>query len=165
MKLKDKVAIVTGAARGIGRAHALRLARLGADVVISDIDLKSHQEFDEEIPAGSVVEEVKALGAEAIGIQADVGKEDQVKAMVSQTLSEFGRIDILINNAGGLAGDIAKSFASSVSIEDLTATMDRNLTGTIFCCQAVAETMKEQKWGRIVTTSSQAGLQAQDNGV
>lgn len=165
MKLKGKVALVTGAARAIGRSHALRLARLGADVVINDINLESFKEFGEEITAPTVVDEVKALGVRSIGIEADVGKKDQVETMVKRVLDEFGHIDILINNAGGLAGEVFQSFASSVSEEDLRATFDRNLMGTIFCCQAVAEPMKAQGWGRIVNTGSQAGLQAQQGGI
>jgi len=165
MKLQRKVALVTGAARAIGRAHALRLASLGADVIINDIDLESFTEFGEEITAPTVVDEVRALGVCSIGIEADVGKRDQVEAMVKRVLAEFGHIDILINNAGGLAGEMSQSFASSVSEEDLQATSDRNLMGTIFCCQAVAGSMKEQGWGRIVTTASQAGLRAQQGGV
>jgi 3-oxoacyl-[acyl-carrier protein] reductase len=165
MKLKGKVAVVTGAARAIGRSHALRLAGLGADVVVNDIDLESFKEFGEEITAPTVVDEVTALGVRCIGVEADVGKKDQVEAMVGRALSEFGHIDILVNNAGGLAGEVRESFASSVSQEDLRATLDRNLMGTIFCSQAVAEPMKAQGWGRIVNTSSQAGLQAQGRGI
>jgi len=165
MKLKGKVALITGAGRGIGRAHAFRLARLGADIVINDINLKSHEEFDEEITADSVMDEVRALGVRCIGLEADVGKKDQAEAMVQQAIKEFEHVDILINNAGGIAGKPAESFASRVSEEDLRATMDRNLMGTIYCCQAVAEHMKAREWGRIVTTSSQAGLRSQMGGV
>jgi 3-oxoacyl-[acyl-carrier protein] reductase len=165
VKLKGRVALVTGAARGIGRAHALRLAQLGADVVINDINLEAYKEFGETITAATVMDEVKALGVRSTGIEAHVGRKDQVEAMVKKVLDEFGHIDILINNAGGLAGEVAASFASSVSEEDLEATFDRNLMGTIFCCQAVAEPMKAQKWGRIVTTSSQAGMRAQQGGI
>jgi len=165
MKLKGKVALVTGAGRGIGRAHALRLAGLGADVAINDINLKSHEEFDEEITAGSVMDEVEALGVRSLGIEANVGRQDQATAMVEKVVQEFGRLDILINNAGGIAGLPAESFASSVSFEDLKATVDRNLMGTIFCSQAAAIPMKEQNWGRIVNTSSQAGMRSQGRGV
>jgi 3-oxoacyl-[acyl-carrier protein] reductase len=165
MKLKGKVALVTGAARGIGRAHALRLARLGADIAINDINLNSYKEFGETITASSVVEEIEALGVRAIGIESDVGKKEQAEGLIRDVTSEFGSIDILINNAGGLAGGILESYASSVSFEDLKETLDRNLMGTIFCSQAVAESMKAGKWGRIVNTSSQAGLQAQGGGI
>jgi len=165
MKLAGKVALITGAARAIGRAHALRLASLGADIVINDVNLESFREFDERIGAASVVEEVRTRGVRCLGIEADVTKKDQVEAMVQKALGVFGRIDILINNAGGLAGEVLTSFASSVSEGDLRATIDRNLLGTIFCCQAIAPSMKTLGWGRIVNTSSQAGLQAQQGGV
>lgn len=165
MKLNGRVALITGAARAIGRSHALRLARLGADIVINDLDLSSYKEFGEKIMAPTVVEEVRALGVRCIGIEADVGLKSQVVEMVHRVLEEFGRVDILVNNAGGLAGEVAKSYAGSVSEEDLKATLDRNLLGTIYCCQAVAEPMKARRWGRIVNTSSQAGLQAQRGGI
>lgn len=165
MKLKGKVALVTGAARGIGRAHALRLARLGADVAINDINLDSYKEFGENITASSVVEEINALGVRAIGIESDVGKKEQAEELIRDVTKELGHIDIMINNAGGLAGEILESYASSVSFEDLKATLDRNLMGTIFCSQAVSGSMKVRKWGRIVNTSSQAGLQAQAGGI
>lgn len=161
MKLQGKVAIVTGAARAIGRAHALRLAKLGADLVINDndINLESYKEVGEEIGGETVVEEVRALGVRAIGIEAGVSRKAEVSGMVQQVLAELRRIYILINNAGGLAGEVMASQASVVLEKDLLATIDRNLMGTIFCCQVVAEPMKEQGWGRIVNTSSQAGIQ------
>jgi NAD(P)-dependent dehydrogenase (short-subunit alcohol dehydrogenase family) len=164
MKLKGRVALITGAARAIGRSHALRLARLGADIVINDLNLESYKEFEEKITAPTVVDEVRALGVRGIGIEADVGKKPQVEAMVEKVLDEFGHIDILINNAGGLAGDVMKSYASLAPEEDIRATLDRNLMGTIFCSQAVAGPMKQQRGGRIVNTSSQAALQAQAGG-
>jgi len=165
MKLKGRVAIVTGAARGIGRAHALRLAHLGADVVINDIDLEAWKEFDEQLTAATVMDEVKAFGVRSIGIETDASQKDQVEKMVRKVLDEFGHIDILINNAGGLAGEIPRSYASTVPEDQLRLTFERNLMSTIFCCQAVSPTMKEQRWGRIVNTSSQAGMRAQDGGV
>lgn len=164
-KLKGKVALVTGGARAIGRAHALRLACMDADVVINDVNLESFKEFGEEISAPTVMDEVRNLGVRCMGIAADVGKKDQVEDMVKKTLADFGRIDILINNAGGLAGQIIKSFASLVSEKDLRATFDRNLMGTIYCSQAVAPSMKKHQWGRIVNTASQAGLQTQQGGI
>jgi len=165
MKLNGKVALVTGAARGIGQAHALRLARLGADVAINDINLESFKEFDEEIEAGSMVELIQREGVRSIGIEASVCDENEAKGIVEQVVSELGRIDILINNAGGIAGKAGESFASSVSFEDIKNTVDRNLMGTIFCCQAAAPHMKVQEFGRIVNTSSQAGLRSQGSGV
>jgi len=164
-KLKGKVALVTGAARGLGRVYALRLAVLGADVVINDIDLHSSQEFGEELTAESVMAEVEALKARSMGIQCDVGDKKAVDDMIARIVSEFGRLDILIANAGGLAGQVLESFASSVSEADLHATLNRNLLGTIYCCQAAANPMKDQNSGKIITVASQAGLQAQSGGV
>ncbi len=164
-KLKGKVAIVTGATRGIGRGHALRLGQLGADVIINDISLDAWKEFSEELTAPTVMDEVKKFGVRSIGIETDVTKKDAVEKMVKEALDEFGHIDILINNAGGLAGEIPQSYASSVPEDQLRATIDRNLMGTIFCSQAVAPSMKAQKWGRIVNTSSQAGMRSQEGGV
>ena len=165
MKLKGKTALITGAGRGIGRAHALRLATLGADIVINDIDLDSHKEFNETITAPTVMDEVRALGVNCIGLQADVTHKKEVEAMVENIIDRFGTIDILINNAGGLAGDVMNSFAATMNETDLMATLNRNLVGTIFCSQAVSGIMKEKGWGRIVNTSSQAGMQAQQGGV
>jgi 3-oxoacyl-[acyl-carrier protein] reductase len=165
MKLKGKVALVTGAARGIGQAHALRLAQLGANVAINDINLESFKEFDETIEADSIVELIESHGVAAIGIEANVCDEADAKGMVDQVVSKFGRIDILINNAGGIAGLPKDSYASSVSFEDIKNTMDRNLMGTIYCSQAAVVHMKENQFGRIVNTSSQAGLRSQGAGV
>jgi len=164
MKLEGQVAVVTGAGRGIGRAYALRLAGLGADVVINDIDLESAREFNEELTAPTVMDEVKNLGVRCQGIQADVRDKNAVDAMFQQVLNEFGRVDILVNNAGGMAGDRTRSFAASMPEEDIRATFDRNLMGTIFCSQAAAIPMKQQRYGRIITVSSQAGMRGSPRG-
>lgn len=164
-KLKGKVALVTGAARGIGQAHALRLARLGADVAVNDINLQSFKEFDETIDADSIEALVASHGVRCNGYEADVCNERDAKNMVDTVVENFGRLDILVNNAGGIAGKPAESFASSVSLADITSTMDRNLLGTIFCCQAAAAHMKPRGFGRIVNTSSQAGMRSQGAGV
>ena len=164
MKLKGQVAVVTGAGRGIGRAHALRLAKLGADVVINDINLESAKEFDEELTAPTVMDEVKALEVRCLGIQADVSDKKAVDSMFEQILSEFGRVDILVNNAGGLAGDRTKSYASKMPEADVRATFNRNLMGTIFCSQAAAPPMIQQRYGRIINVSSVAGLRGNPGG-
>ena len=165
MKLNGKVALITGAARGIGRSHAHRLARLGADIVINDVDLSSYKEFDDDDQVKSVVDEVKEMGVKAIGIECNAGKRDQAFDMVNKAISEFGKVDILINNAGGIAGDMRNSYAASVSEADLHATFERNLWSATYCSQAVSESMKANNWGRIVNTASQAGLQSQKNGI
>ena len=163
-KLKGKVALVTGAARGLGRAYALRLAKLGADVVINDIDLHSYQQFDEKQPADTVVDEVQTTGRRSLGIECDVAQKKEVDTMLEKILSEFGRIDILVNNAGGLQVNPETSIASSVPEEDLRREVDRNLMSCIFCCQAASIPMKKQKSGRIVNVSSQAGLKGSGGG-
>ncbi|GAB4348702.1 MAG: 3-oxoacyl-[acyl-carrier-protein] reductase [Candidatus Abyssubacteria bacterium] len=164
-KLQGKVALITGAARGLGRAYALRLADLGADIVINDIRLDSAKEFGEELTAGTVMAEVEAKGVRSLGIECSVADREAVNKMVDRVIGEFGRLDILICNAGGLAGEVLESFASSVTEKDLRVTLDRNLMGTIFCCQAASVPMKERHSGKIITVASQAGLQSQAGGV
>jgi NAD(P)-dependent dehydrogenase (short-subunit alcohol dehydrogenase family) len=163
-KLAGKVALITGAGRGLGRAYALRLAALGADIVANDVDLHSHREFEESMTADTVVEEVRALGRRSIGFECDAAVREDVDSMFEKSLQEFGRVDILVNNAGGLQVNPETSFASSVPEDDLRREIDRNLMSCIFCCQAAAEPMKAQKGGRIVNVSSQAGLKGSPNG-
>jgi NAD(P)-dependent dehydrogenase (short-subunit alcohol dehydrogenase family) len=164
MKLEGKVALVTGAGRGLGRAYALHLAKLGADVVVNDIDLNSAAEFGEDLTADTVMDEVTALGRKALGIEADAGDRTAVNDMFEQTLAEFGRVDILVANAGGMAGDRTMSHASHVPEDDFRANLDRNLMGTVFCCQAASVPMKRQRSGRIVTVASIAGLRGLQDG-
>lgn len=163
-RLAGQVALVTGSARGLGRAYALRLAALGADVVINDIRLDAYKEFGEEIGAESVMAEVEARGVRALGIEADVTQRDQVEQMMERTLSVFGRLDILVNNAGGQLRPVEHSHASVTSEDDFRFLMDVNLMSTVFCCQAAAVPMKAQRSGRIVNVSSQAGLRAGPTG-
>jgi len=158
LKLETKVALITGAGRGLGRAYALRLAKLGADIVINDIDLHSYKQFNEKPTADTVVDEVRNLGRRSLGIECDVANKREANAMFEKILSEFGHIDILVNNAGGLQVRPETSYASSVPEEDLRREIDRNLMSCIFCCQAASIPMKKQKSGRIVNVSSQAGL-------
>jgi NAD(P)-dependent dehydrogenase (short-subunit alcohol dehydrogenase family) len=157
-KLEGKVAVVTGAARGLGRAHALRLARLGADIVIADMDLDGWREFNEPLTADSVAQECRDLGVRAIDVQADLTDRAQVAAMVERTVAELGSLDILVNNAGGMLRPVPGSSPAQMSEDDLRYLLDINLMTTIFCCQEAVPIMKERGWGRIVNTSSQAGL-------
>lgn len=144
MKLKGKVAIVTGAGRGIGRAIALILAKEGADIVIADIDLQS---------AGKAVDEVKSLGRQAQAVKVDVSKSDEVNQMVEQAMSSFKRIDILVNNAG--INPMGPALEESEAQWD--STMAINLKGTFLCSQAVARQMVKQKQGKIVNIASLSG--------
>ena len=158
MRLAGKVAIVTGGARGLGRAYVLHLAGLGADVVVTDIDLDAAAEFGEELGASSVPAEVEAMGRRSLGIEADMTDRGAVESMVSSTQREFGRVDILINNAGGNLRSHNDQSASGTTPEHLRYIMDINLTGTIFCCQAVSRPMRDGGGGKIVNVASQAGL-------
>ena len=159
MKLRGKVALVTGSARGLGRAYALRLAGLGADVVINDINLDAAREFNETLSAPTVMDEVRALGGRSLGIQADVTKKDQVDAMIEQIVRELGRIDILVNNAGMI--QFGQPMHSGL-LENITfASWQRQLAITLntafLMTRAVLPTMKRQHYGRIVNVSSVTG--------
>ncbi len=160
MQLKNRVALVTGSGRGIGRACALRLAKLGADVVINDKNLKSAEESQEELTGETVMDEVKALGRRSLGIEADITKKQAVNSMFEQIVSEFGHLDILVNNAGGSQSRTGPLVGGTPDIteEDFRFILDVNLMGAIFCCQATAPLMIKQKWGRIVNVSSLQGL-------
>lgn len=158
MSLEGKVALITGAARGLGRAYALHLANLGAHIVINDIDLAAAAEYNETLNADSVEQEIENLGRRALGVTADVTDRAQVDAMIEKTLATFGRIDILVNNAGGNLRSHEQQAASLASEAHYKYIMDINLTATIHCCQAVSTTMKEAQAGKIVNVASQAGL-------
>jgi NAD(P)-dependent dehydrogenase (short-subunit alcohol dehydrogenase family) len=164
MKLEGKVALITGGARGLGRAYVLHLARLGADVVINDIDLNAAKEYDESLTADTVMAEVETLGRRVLGIEADVTNKAAVEDMITQTLATFGRLDILVNNAGGNLRSYNDQSAAGTSAEHYHYIMDINLTGTIFCCQAASRPMREARSGKIINVASQAGLWSGRNG-
>ncbi|MYF98739.1 SDR family oxidoreductase [Candidatus Poribacteria bacterium] len=145
MDLKDKIAVVTGAGQGIGKAIALRLATAGADVAILDLNLTSAEE---------VANEIEDNGRRAIPIPTDVTYEDDVSAAVDKVLSEFGRVDILVNNAG-IAGRTLP--LTELEKSDWDAVIGVNLTGVFLCCKAVIGHMIAQDYGRIVNIASIAG--------
>ncbi len=166
-KLQGKVALVTGAARGLGREYALRLASLGADVAIIDIDLKSYRHFDREKIGeqyDSVVDEIKDLGVNSLGVEADISNEEEVNNAINKIRENLGEIDILVANAGGGSGSMRGNAASSMDAEHLKLVMERNLYGTIYSVKAVAEHMKQKKYGKIVTVTSVAGIKANVTG-
>ncbi len=150
----NKVAIVTGAGNGLGKAHALALAERGARVVVNDLGGDVHGDGGSLSPAQQVVEEIIAAGGEAFANGANVADYEQVQQMVADTMERWGRVDILINNAGILRD---KSF-SKMSIEDFRLVLEVHLMGSVNCSKAVWDIMKEQNYGRIMMTTSSSGL-------
>lgn len=150
IRLDGQVAIVTGAGRGLGRSHALALAETGAKVVVNDLGDDSGRSAN----ADAVVAEIKTAGGEAMAHGANVANNEQVNDMVRQTMDAWGRVDILINNAGILRD---KTFLK-MPIEDFRLVIEVHLIGTANCTKAVWEIMREQDYGRIVFTTSSSGL-------
>lgn len=145
-RLKDQVAIVTGASRGIGKATAIALATEGAKVVINYARSSD--------AADALVAEIIAAGGQAIALQADVSQADQVDDLIDKTLTEWGQIDILVNNAG-----ITKDGLLMRMKQDAwQAVIDLNLTGVFLCTKAVTKTMMKKRHGRIINITSVAGL-------
>lgn len=159
-KLAGRTALVTGSARGLGRAYALRLARLGADVVVNDIDLDAAAEFDEDLTADTVVDECRAFGVRSIGIETDVSVKDNVDAMFEQIAAELAPVDVLVNNAGGMLRPSARNNPAGMPEDDVRFILDINLMSTVFCCQAAVRQMQRGAWGRIVNVSSGAAVGA-----
>ena len=151
---KDKVAIVTGAGGGLGRSHALELSKRGAKVVVNDLGGSVDGSGGSSDAAEKVVKEIISSGGQAISNGSSVTDDNGVKLMIDQTINEYGKIDILINNAGIL---IDKSF-SKMEINDFEKVLNVHLMGTVKPTKAVWEIMKEQNYGRILVTSSSSGL-------
>jgi NAD(P)-dependent dehydrogenase (short-subunit alcohol dehydrogenase family) len=150
----EQVAIVTGAGHGLGRSHALALAERGARVVVNDLGGARDGTGSSTTAAEKVVAEIEAAGGEAFANSADVTDQDAVKLMVDEAIERWGRVDILINNAGVLRD---KSF-SNMMIEDFAFVVDVHLMGTAICTKAVWDHMRDQSYGRIVVTASSSGL-------
>ena len=152
MRFKDKVVIVTGAASGMGRLAANRLAKEGARVVLADIQIET---------ADKVADEIKASGHEAIAVRLDVANYDEANRMAKAAVNAFGQIDILLNVAGGSAGPVIKTkqglFAESTP-ERWQEMITLNLIGTLACTRAVINHMIERRYGKIVSFSSDAGV-------
>ncbi|MFT0545486.1 SDR family NAD(P)-dependent oxidoreductase [Allopusillimonas ginsengisoli] len=144
LQLKEKVAIVTGAGNGLGRTHALELARHGACVVVNDINAAAH----------AVAAEIKQSGGTALSVVGDVSRPEDVQAMVNQVIDQFGRIDILVNNAGVLRD---KTF-EKMSSEDFRLVFEVHVMGAVHMTKAVWPQMKKQGYGRVVLTTSSSGL-------
>ena len=153
ISFEDRVAIVTGAGAGLGRAYALELARRGAKVVVNDLG-SARDGSGSSDAAERVAEEIRRAGGIAMADGASVADFDQVEAMVARAAEQWGGVHILLNNAGVLRD---KSFAK-MSMEDFRFVVDVHLHGTANCTKAVWETMREQNYGRILMTSSSSGL-------
>jgi len=154
IRFDGRVAIVTGAGGGLGRLHALALAARGAAVVVNDLGGTIDGNGGAPTAANAVVEEIRAAGGRALASAASVTDFAAVQAMVQAALGEWGRVDILVNNAGILRD---KSFAK-MDLSDFRLVLEVHLMGAVNCTKAVWETMREQKYGRIVMTTSSSGL-------
>src|SRR5262245_43562570 len=154
INLNNRVAIVTGAGAGLGREHALLLARLGAKVVVNDLGSDVSGRGGSASAAQRVVDEIRAMGGEAVANGASVTDFDAVRKMVAETVERWGRVDILVNNAGILRD---KSFAK-MELEDFRVVLEVHLMGAVNCTKAVWDQMRKQNYGRIVMTTSSSGL-------
>ena len=145
MNLTDKIAIVTGAGQGIGKAIAIRLANAGANVAVLDLNMDL---------AEAAAQEIKAAGGSAMPVQADVTQANDVNAAVEKIISNFGRVDILVNNAGITGRPLP---LTDLEESDWDSVIGVNLTGVFLCCKAVIQPMIDQDYGRIVNIASIAG--------
>ena len=150
----DQVAIVTGAGGGLGRCHALELARRGAKVVINDLGGTMDGSGGSSDAAEAVVAEIKAMGGEAIANGGSVSDRAGAQSMVDDAMNAWGRVDVLINNAGILRD---KSF-SKMTLDDFVMVVNVHLMGAAYCSHAVWPIMREQNYGRILMTTSPSGL-------
>jgi len=147
MRLKGKVAIITGSARGMGRVFALRFAQEGAKLTICDV-----------LDCEPVAKEIKTIGGEVLALKTDITSEKDTAEMAKKTAQRFGRIDILVNNAAIIGGENFMKPPEQTMAKDWNRIMEVNVTGTFLCCKAVIPYMKKQGGGKIVNIASTAGL-------
>jgi NAD(P)-dependent dehydrogenase (short-subunit alcohol dehydrogenase family) len=149
MLLKDRVAIITGGAKGMGRGIALKFAEDGCAVVVSDVDIAGAQ---------SVADEIKSLGGKSLAIKADITKSSEIEEMAAKTLAEFNTIDILVNNAGGVSGTHGAGDSETITEDEWDRIMAINLKGPFLVCRAVLPTMKKNRTGKIINLSSMGAV-------
>jgi len=152
--LEGKVAVVTGAGRGIGRGESIALAEAGAKVVVNDLGGGGDGVGSDAAPAQQVVEEIKAAGGEAVASLDSVAEVESAERIIQTAIDNFGRIDILVNNAGILRDRMV----FNMSDEEWEIVLKVHLYGHFYCARAASRHMRAQKWGRIINTSSSAGL-------
>jgi NAD(P)-dependent dehydrogenase (short-subunit alcohol dehydrogenase family) len=162
--LAGKVALITGGARGLGRAYGLRLAGLGADIAIADLNLDGAREYGEELGASNIVEEIEALGCRAIGIEGDLSSPEIIEQAFRSIDAHFGQLDILVTNAGGAIGRAEFGLPSQTPAEDAELLFRANYLSMMLCCQAAATRMREQGGGVIVNVASQTASAPLPNG-
>jgi NAD(P)-dependent dehydrogenase (short-subunit alcohol dehydrogenase family) len=152
--LKGRVAVITGAGNGLGRAHALSMAAQGAKIVVNDIGTSAFGEGKTSAAADAVVDTIKKNGGEAVACYESVATDESAKKIIQTAVDKFGKIDILVNNAGIIRG----SFIYSIEPDDWDQMIHVHLYGTFNCTRHAVKLMKQQKYGRIINTSSHNGL-------
>jgi len=152
--LKGRVAVVTGAGNGLGRAHALSMAAQGAKVVVNDIGTSTNGEGSSNSPADVVVSTIKKNGGDAVANYDSVATDAGAQKIIKTALDKYGRVDILVNNAGIIRGGLVYE----ITPEDWNQMIQVHLYGTFYCTRQAVNLMKDQKYGRIINTSSHNGL-------
>jgi NAD(P)-dependent dehydrogenase (short-subunit alcohol dehydrogenase family) len=159
--LGDKVALVTGAGRGMGRAYALRLGRLGAAVAVADLNLMGAVDAGEA--SSDVISDLETQGTRAMGLEVDVGDRTAVEAMIERVVERFAALDVLVCNAGSM-GALEGSSATAAPESSFRSILETNLFGTVNCCQAAAAHLVADGWGKVVNVSSLAAIRPQAGG-
>lgn len=161
VNLTGKIALVTGSSRGLGKEYAMTLAEAGADVIIHDVNESAASAFGEAASGTAVAEQIQAMGRRSTFISADLRDPRQVEALVASAIDAFGRIDIVVNNAGGDIGDKTPrpdpNNAIDISVEDIRAVVELNLLGTMYMGKYVGAHMRANGGGKIVNVGSVAG--------
>jgi NAD(P)-dependent dehydrogenase (short-subunit alcohol dehydrogenase family) len=149
MLLKDKVALVTGSANGMGRGIAHKFAEEGCDLIINDLSMDAAQK---------VAREIESLGRKAIAVKADITNRAEIEQMTAAAIKEFGRIDILVNNAGGVPGTAGRGNSDNITVEEWDRVVDLNLKGPFMMTMSVLPVMKKNKYGKIIFVSSMGAV-------